>query len=215
MDYFTVFWKTILFYVIIIVLYRLMGKREVGELSVMDLTVSLFMANLVAIGIENFDDNVFLTIIPVVLLAVMHVVLSKVSFYCVGIRNVIDGEPSIIINRGKVNFDEMLKQRYNLDDLLVELRSQSIKSIEDVDYAILETSGKLSIFQKNADKEYPLPVILDGKIDSDTLRQIGKSEEWLRKNVKKEGYSIEDVYYGFFRQNEVFLIKKQNMWHSF
>lgn len=211
MDYFTVFWKTILFYVIIIVLYRLMGKREVGELSVMDLTVSLFMANLVAIGIENFDDNVFLTIIPVVLLAVMHVVLSKVSFYCVGIRNVIDGEPSIIINRGKVNFDEMLKQRYNLDDLLVELRSQSIKSIEDVDYAILETSGKLSIFQKNADKEYPLPVILDGKIDSDTLRQIGKSEEWLRKNVKKEGYSIEDVYYGFFRQNEVFLIKKQNM----
>lgn len=211
MDYFTVFWKTILFYVIIIVLYRLMGKREVGELSVMDLTVSLFMANLVAIGIENFDDNVFLTIIPVVLLAVMHVVLSKVSFHCVGIRNVIDGEPSIIINRGKVNFDEMLKQRYNLDDLLVELRSQSIKSIEDVDYAILETSGKLSIFQKNADKEYPLPVILDGKIDSDTLRQIGKSEEWLRKNVKKEGYSIEDVYYGFFRQNEVFLIKKQNM----
>ena len=211
MDYFTVFWKTILFYVIIIVLYRLMGKREVGELSVMDLTVSLFMANLVAIGIENFDDNVFLTIIPVVLLAVMHVVLSKVSFHCVGIRNVIDGEPSIIINRGKVNFDEMLKQRYNLDDLLVELRSQSIKSIEDVDYAILETSGKLSIFQKNADREYPLPVILDGKIDSDTLRQIGKSEEWLRKNVKKEGYSIEDVYYGFFRQNEVFLIKKQNM----
>lgn len=211
MDYFTVFWKTILFYVIIIVLYRLMGKREVGELSVMDLTVSLFMANLVAIGIENFDDNVFLTIIPVVLLAVMHVVLSKVSFHCAGIRNVIDGEPSIIINRGKVNFDEMLKQRYNLDDLLVELRSQSIKSIEDVDYAILETSGKLSIFQKNADKEYPLPVILDGKIDSDTLRQIGKSEEWLRKNVKKEGYSIEDVYYGFFRQNEVFLIKKQNM----
>lgn len=211
MDYFTVFWKTILFYVIIIVLYRLMGKREVGELSVMDLTVSLFMANLVAIGIENFEDNVFLTIIPVVLLAVMHVVLSKVSFHCAGIRNVIDGEPSIIINRGKVNFDEMLKQRYNLDDLLVELRSQSIKSIEDVDYAILETSGKLSIFQKNADKEYPLPVILDGKIDSDTLRQIGKSEEWLRKNVKKEGYSIEDVYYGFFRQNEVFLIKKQNM----
>ena len=211
MDYFTVFWKTILFYLIIMVLYRIMGIREVGELSVMDLTVSMFMANIVAIGIEKYEDNILFTVIPIVLLAVLQVVLAKVSLHWIGFRNAVEGGPSVIINRGKVNFDEMLKQRYNLDDLLVELRSQGIKSIEDVDYAILEVSGKLSIFEKNTDGEYPLPVILDGKIDEDTLRQIGKSVEWLKKSVKKEGYSIEDVYYGFFRHNEVFLIKRQNM----
>ena len=211
MDYVTIFWKTILFYIIIMIVYRVMGKREVGELSVMDLTVSMFMANIVAIGIEKFEDNVFFTIVPIVLLAVLQVILAKISLHCVGFRNTVEGEPSVIINRGKVNFDEMLRQRYNLDDLLVELRGQGIKSIEDVDYAILEVSGKLSVFEKNNDCEYPLPVILDGKIDEDTLRQIGKSKEWLLKSVKKEGYSVEDVYYGFFRQNEVFLIKRQNM----
>ena len=105
-------------------------------------------------GIENYNDNIFVTVLPVFLLSFMQIILSKIAFKYEKVRVFIDGEPSVIINRGKVNFNEMLKQRYNLDDLLMELRSNEIKSIEEVDYAILEVSGRLSIFRKDNNKEW-------------------------------------------------------------
>ena len=192
------------------IFYRLMGKREVGELKIGDLVVSMLLANIIASGIENYKSNIFMTIIPVVLLVVIQIFISKVLFKHERVRKFVDGDVSVIINRGKINFGEMLKQRYNLDDLLVELRSNGIKSIEEVDYAILEVSGKLSIFQKDDDKEYPLPLILDGKVDEDVLFQIGKNREWLDEVIEKEGYILKDIFYGFYRNNEVFLIKNQN-----
>ena len=102
-------------------------------------------------------------------------------------REVIDGKASVIINRGKINFEEMLKQRYNLDDLLTQLRAKSIKSIEEVDYAILETSGKLSIFKSSDDKNhtYPLPVIIDGKIIMENREMKTLDVEKIMFNVDK------------------------------
>ena len=202
--------KTFFFYFMITTLYRFMGKREVGQLKVVDLVVSMFIADIVAMGIENYDESIFLSLCPVVLLVILQVVTAKLSLKYVSVRNVVDGEPSVIINRGKVNFKEMLKQRYNLDDLLVELRSKGIKSIEEVDYAILEISGRLSVFKKNDENErYPLPLILNGKVDEDVLIQIDKDEEWLDKTLKDEGYLLEDVFYGFYKDDEIYLIKNE------
>jgi uncharacterized membrane protein YcaP (DUF421 family) len=190
-----------------------MGKREVGELSVMDFIVSIFIAELAAISIENYKDNIFLSILPIVALVIVQFIIAKISLENENIRNTIEGEVSVIINRGKVNFEEMLKQRYNLDDLLTQLRAKSIKSIEEVDYAILETSGKLSVFKKSDDKDriYPLPVILDGKIQEDTLIQIRKDENWLSEKLKEENYELKDIFYGFYQKNKLFLIKKENI----
>ena len=103
----------------------------------------------------------------------------------------------------------MLKQRYNLDDLLTQLRSQGIRSIEEVDYAILETSGKLSVFEKENKKigDYPLPVILDGKVQEDVLIQIKKSKEWLNQKLEEEQVASQDVFYAFYRNQQLFLIK--------
>lgn len=210
MKYILILSRTILFYILMIILYRVMGKREVSELKIGDLVVSILVANIVAMGIENYDDNLLMTILPVVLLSIMQIILSKIAFKYERVRVFIDGEPSVIINRGKVNFNEMLKQRYNLDDLLMELRSNEIKSIEEVDYAILEVSGRLSIFRKNNNKEYPLPVILDGKVDEDVLLQIGKDREWLEDVIEKEGYLLKDIFYGFYRNDELFFIKNKN-----
>lgn len=210
MKYIIILSKTFIFYILMMLFYRMMGKREVGELKIGDLVVSMLLTNIIASGIESHESNIFITLLPVCLLVVMQIVISKVLFKYEGVRKLVDGEASIIINRGKVNFSEMLKQRYNLDDLLVELRSKGIKSIEEVDYAILEVSGRLSIFEKNDDKEYPLPVILDGKVDEDVLIQIGKSREWLDNVIATEGYLLKDIFYGFYRDNELFLIKNQN-----
>ena len=105
----------------------------------------------------------------------------------------------------------MLKQRYNLDDLLTQLREKSIKSIEEVDYAILETSGKLSVFTKGHDNNYPLPLIIDGKLDEETLMQIGKDNKWLKNELKKNNVEIEDIFYAFYRNKNLFLIKDENV----
>ena len=213
MSYFTVLWKTLFFYILITIIYRIMGKREVGELSIMDLIVSIFIAELVAISIENYQDSILFSLLPIVLLVIVQIVMAKLSLKSATVRGMIDGAPSVIIDRGIINFKEMLKQRYNLDDLLVQLRSRGIKSIEEVDYAILETSGKLSVFRRDDDKNrvYPLPVIIDGKLQKDVLFQIGKDEEWLYKMLGKENYRLEDVFYGFYQKNKLFLIRKSTI----
>lgn len=211
MDYLTVFWKCLVYYLFIIIGFRLMGKREIGELSVIDFIVSIFIADLSAISIENYNDSMLFSIIPVATLIALQVITAKISLKSAKFRSTLDGNPSVIINRGKVDFKEMVKQRYNLDDLLTQLRSQSIKSIEDVDYAILETNGKLSIFKKNLDRSYPLPVILDGKVQEDVLLQIGKTRSWLDKKLENEGYDVEDVFYGFYQGHRLFLIKDESI----
>lgn len=213
MVYVNVILRCLLFYMIIAIAYRFMGKREVGELSVMDFIVSIFIAELAAISIENYKDNVFLSILPIIALVIVQFLIAKISLENEDVRNVIDGEPSVIINRGKINFEEMLKQRYNLDDLLTQLRAQSIKSIEEVDYAILETSGKLSVFKREDDEDrvYPLPIILDGKIQEDVLLQINKSKDWLNKKLKEENYELDEIFYGFYQKNRLFLIKRESI----
>ena len=169
MEIFIILFRTLIFYILITILYRLMGKREIGELKVADLVVSLLISNLAANGIDKVSENIFVSLLPVVLLVVLQILIAKITLKSSCVRRMVDGDVSVIINRGKVNFKEMLKQRYNLDDLLMELRSQGIKSIEDVDYAILEINGRLSVFEKDGDDTYPLPLVLNGKIDNDVL----------------------------------------------
>lgn len=209
MIYLIVLFRSVFFYLIIALFYRVMGKREVGELSIMDFIVSIFIAELAAISIENYKNHLMLSIVPILSLVFLQIVASKLSLKSQGFRNIMDGSPSIIINRGIINFEEMLKQRYNLDDLLTQLRSKSIKSIEEVDYAILETNGKLSVFKKEDDKNrvYPLPVIIDGEVQDDVLLQIGKSKKWIDEVLKEEKKELESIFYGFYRNKKLFLIE--------
>ena len=211
MDYLILFGKSLFFYLFITIGFRLMGKREIGELSIIDFIVSIFIAELAAISIENYKDSMLFSIIPISTLIIIQIITAKISLKSSIFRDTLDGNPSVIINRGKVNFREMVKQRYNVNDLLSQLRSQSIKCIEDVDYAILESNGKLSIFEKSFNKDYPLPLILDGKVDDDVLLQIGKSRSWLDKRLEREGYKVEDIFYGFYKGHNLFLIKDENI----
>ena len=121
-----------------------------------------------------------------------------------------DGKESLIINKGILNIKEMIKQRYTLDDLLTQLRDKDIRSIEEVDYAILETGGKLSVFKKE-DKNssiFPLPIIVDGEIEKENLRYINKDEKWLYKVLNEKNTSLKNVFYSFLKDKELFIIKK-------
>lgn len=207
--YLTMFYRTVLLYFIIILCFRIMGKKEVGELGIIDLIVTILIAELSAICIENYNKSILISIIPMVSLVVLQISLSYLSLKSNKIRNVLDGKPSVIIKKGKVMFSEMSKLRYTLDDLISQLREKGVKSIEDVDYAILENSGTLSVFQK--EKDYPMPIILDGVIDYDVLKEINKDTAWIHKLLIKQNLKLEDVFYAFYTKDKTYIIKKSDL----
>ncbi len=212
MDYLLILLKTLFFYFAIVLFYRFMGKREVGELGIIDLIVSILIAELAAISIEKYNTSIFLMLLPITLLVILQIVLAKVSLKSDKLRNMLDGEASMIIDNGKVNFKEMIKQRYNLEDFLTQLRARNVKSIEEVEYAILETSGKLSVFTKDAKNSgpYPLPIILDGKIQEMTLKRLNKKEKWLNELLEAKKVKLDDVFYAFYKDNQLFIIKNSD-----
>ena len=213
MKYFIILYRSVFFYVIVSLLYRIMGKREIGELSIMDFIVSIFIAEMVAISIENPNKSIFVSIIPITVLVVLQIILSKISLHSKRVRALLDGEPSIIIKEGKINFKEMKKQRYNLDDLLNQLRSNSVKSIDEVDFAILETNGKLSIFKKGDDpnSNYPLPIIVDSEVDENVLSEINKSRKWLDNELDKKRILLNNIFHCFYKDNNLFIIEKDKI----
>lgn len=213
MDYFIVLYRTLIFYVVITVIYRFMGKREIGQLGIVDLIVSILIAELAAISIDNREESIFMSLLPIAVLVIIQIGMSFLSLKSAKIRNLFDGNPSVIINSGKLNFNEMVKQRYNLEDLLTQLREKHIRSIDEVDYAVLETSGKLSVFKKDSKLfgQYPLPLILDGVIDKDTLRQIKKNKTWVMSVLKKDKVNLEDVFYAFYRNEKLYIIKNNEV----
>ena len=212
MDYLLILLKTVFFYFAIVIFYRFMGKREVGELGIIDLIVSVLIAELAAISIEKYDSSVFLMLLPILVLVILQIILAKVSLKSDKVRSMLDGDVSVIIDNGKVNFKEMIKQRYNLEDLLTQLRARNVKSIEEVEYALLETSGKLSVFTKDANNSgpYPLPIILDGKIQKTTLKRLKKKEKWLNELLASKKVKLDDVFYAFYKDNQLFIIKNSD-----
>lgn len=207
--YLSLILKTIFMYFFIIFVYRLMGKKEVGELSIVDLIVSILIAELVALSIEGENESIFISVVPILVLVVVQILLSYITLKNEKIRDIIDGKPTVIIKNGKLNFSEMSKLRYSLDDLLTQLRLQGVKSIDKVKYAILETNGNLSVF--NDDSDYPLPIILDGVIDYSVLKEIKKDYDWVIKILKKKNLELDDVFYAFYTGGKTFIIAKSEL----
>lgn len=214
MDLLIITVKTIFFYFFIILAYRIMGKREVAQLGITDLIVSILIAELVAISIENFNDTILNTVIPISLLVLLEVLLAFISIKSKKIRYFFDGKPSLIISNGQINYKEMVKLRYSLEDLLFQLRQNSIKSIEEVEYAFLESNGKLSIFPYNFLKlksSYPMPLIVDGKVQDDVLVEVNKSHSWLKKELAAKNLSPKDIFYAFLKKNKIYVIRKSDI----
>ena len=208
MEFLLIFVRTLFFYFFIFVVYRIMGKREVGQLGIIDLIVSILIAELVIISIENYDNNMMMSIIPILTLLFLQVTLAFVALRSPKFRIFLDGNPSVIIKDGKVNYNEMIKQKYNLDDLLVQLREKGYMSIMDVSYAILESNGTLSVFPNNKKKnDLPLPLILDSKIQRDTLKLLGKNENWVFNMIAKKGIKLDDIFYAFYKGHNLFVIR--------
>ena len=214
-----IFIRTLFFYFFIFIVYRIMGKREVGQLGIIDLIVSILIAELVVISIEDYDNNIFLSIVPILTLLLLQVTLAYFSLRKPKFRILLDGNPSIMIQNGKINYKEMLHQKYSLDDLLTQLREKGYRSIEEIEYAILENSGTLSVFPYPKDKKkspLPLPLILDSDIQTETLKRLNKNKDWVYKILDHKNIRLEEVFYAFYKDNNVFIIKHSDLiWDLF
>ena len=206
--YISIIVKTFILYFFIVLCYRIMGKKEVGQLSIIDLIVSILIAELAAMSIEEIERSILISIIPIALLVIIQVSLSLLTLKSDAFRKFIDGNPQVLINKGKVNFKKMQKMRYSLDDLISQLREQGIKNLEEVKYAILENNGKLSVFSDNI---YPMPIILDGVIDVDTVKNMHKDIDWVYGILKKNNLQLNEVFYAFYTKDKTYIIKKKEI----
>lgn len=207
--YIRIILKTLFLYFFIILVYRIMGKKEVGKLGIVDLIVSILIAELAALSIEQYDGSILVSVIPILCLVIVQILFGYLGLKSEKLRKILDGSPCVIIKNGKLNFKEMVKLRYSLDDLVSQLREQGIMNIEDVNYAVLENNGKLSVFKE--ENNYPLPLILDGKIDFNVLKEINKDQKWINSILNKNNITLENVFYAFYTKEKTFIIKKEDV----
>ena len=208
----TIIFRTVLFYFLVVIAYKIMGKREVGELGVFDFIISMLISQLIAICIENYKDPIWFVIVPTLILVLFQIVFSFLSLKSNKFRDILDGKESVIISNGKLNFSEMKKQKYNLNDLLLQLRDKGIRTIEEVDYAILETNGKLSVFQKQDynNNVFHLPLVLDGVIEENNLKFINKTRKWLNNELSKKKINLDNIFYAFYKDDDIYIIENEN-----
>ena len=190
--------------------FRVMGKREVGELSVIDVVVFIIMAEVVAVAVESPDKKLFDSIFPVLLLLGIQLLHSYLSLKSKKFRDIVDGDPTLIIEDGIIQEEQMRKQRYNLDDLFQQLREQQIGSVREVSYAYLEPSGNFSVFTYE-NTQPVLALISDGVIQSRHVQLVGKTDEWLVQKLKEQGVQeVEHVFYCSYENGEVHFQLKQD-----
>lgn len=204
-ELFVVAWRTIFLYLLILFIFRIMGKREVGELSLMDLVIFVMIAEVASFAIDNPQRKLFESILPMILLLLIQLGTSYWSLKSKKIRDLIDGDPSVIIRNGEIIESEMRKQRYNLDDLFQQLREQQIGSIQDVSYAFLEPSGNLSVFKNDGDHPV-LPLIVDGDVQESHLDLIQQDKEWLLDELKKiHIHDPKTVFYCSYEREKLYV----------
>lgn len=207
--YIGLIWKSVTLYLYILFIHRLMGKKEISKLTAYDFLATILMAECAVYSITEEKVSIFASIVPITVLALLQMLISFLSMKNDKFRKIVDGTPSIIIKNGKLIFSTMSKLRYTLDDLLTGLREHGVKSVEEVNYAVLENNGKLSIFPKEI--EYPLPIILDGVIQRQTLEEIGKDELWINKILRQKHVELKDVFYAFYTSTKTFIITRNEL----
>lgn len=208
------FWHFILrvlvLYLLVMVALRVMGKREIGQLSVFDFVISVMVAELSTLPMEDTNVSLFRSVVAIGILVVLQVIVAFGQLKSHRFRHWVDGEPSVLIEHGAIHDGEMKKTRYTMHDLLMQLRENGVANIADVEFAILETSGKLSVFPK-AEKRpltpldveravrhdtIPLPLVVDGVAVRKTLDILGEPETWLEEELARRGYgSVSNVFY--------------------
>ena len=217
--------RTIILYIIVLIVMRLMGKREIGQLQPFELAISIMIADLASIPMAEIGIPITNGIIPILGLLAMHLIISIINLKSIKAREIICGKPAILIYRGKIDEKALKKERFTVNELQERLRGNNVVNLGDVEYAILETNGQVTVIQKpdkrttipqdfNIEPEYegiPYDLVVDGKIMTANLKAIGKNYAWLKAQVEKFNMKPEEaLIVTFDGKGQIFCQKKQN-----
>lgn len=206
---FTVLIRTIILYILVITSMRIMGKKQIGELEPFELAITIMISELASLPMQDNRVPLINGIIPIITLVLLQVIFSTIQLKSESFRKLVNSTPSVLIRKGKFNIEELKRQQFNINDLMEELRLGGYFNPSDVEYAILETSGKISIIPKielnpvtkkdmnilSVQDKIPVTIILDGKVNVPNLKLIKKDLNWLKMNIN--AYNIgnfEDVF---------------------
>jgi len=217
-------WRTVVIYLAVLVIVRLTGKREIGQLSSFDFVVAIILAELAAIPMESTEIPIWHGIIPIVTLGLLEVGFSYLTLINRPLRKILYGSPQVIIENGRLLKHEMRSSRYNLDDLLSQLREKGFYDIEDVEYAILETSGRLSVIPRSQKRPVtpddlgistkyeglPTVLVMDGDVMKENLSKVNLDEEWLKEKLAEKGLHPKKVLLATLNTRGQLMIDCQN-----
>lgn len=221
-----VFIRTLVLYTVVVAVMRIMGKRQIGELQPFELVIAIMLSELAAVPMQDTGIPLIHGLIPILTLMFLEIFLSYVTLKSRKFRKLVCGTASILIQHGQVMEEELRSQRFNLDDLMEELRLSGHLNISDIEYAILENSGKLSIIPKSSnspvtrkdlnlsqnEEELPVALVLDGEIIHYNLEYLGQDKEWLLGKLSEHNISkIEDAFIAMLDSNgELYVQRRQN-----
>lgn len=201
-----------LFYVVLLVCFKIMGKREVNQLSTVDIVINILIANVAAGGIV--EEEYWLDALGGVLVLVMlQILMAKFQIKYPRGRDIIEGEPSMVIKNGFVDYDELKKIRVDLDDLMMLLRGDNVVAPEEVQYGIVEKNGKLTVYtKKNPTKTFPLPLVISGQVKPKALESLDKDADWLMNQLElNQFYRLEQVEYLFYEEQKLAIYMKDGI----
>ena len=220
----TIFIKTIIISLFVLLAVRLMGKREIGQLQPVELVVIIIIADVASVPMEEVGTPILQGIIPIFALVVGQLILSYLNIKSVFLHKLISGKSSVLISKGKIVQENLKRQRYTIDGLMEQMRVAGYSDIRDIEYAILETSGQVTVIQKpnkrtttpedfNIEPDYeglPYDLVIDGKVLNENLRKIGKNEIWLKKQVEKFNMTPQEaLIVTFDGKGQIFCQKKE------
>ena len=201
------FFRSIVLYIIVLIVMRLMGKREIGQLQPFELAISIMIADLATIPMAEIGIPITNGIVPILGLLLMHLSISIINMKSIRAREIICGRPTILIYRGRIDEKALKKERFTVNELEERLRGNNVNNLGDVEYAILETSGQVSVILK-PEKRNTIPedfqitpeyegiaydLVVDGRVMNDNLKIIGKNYNWLKKQVEKFNMKPEEA----------------------
>lgn len=187
--------RSILLYFSVVVLYRVMGKRQIGEMQPGELVLAIMIADIAAVPLQSTGTPLTAGLVPVIGLMCVEIVVAFIAQKSNGLRKVITGKPSLVIADGRLVVEEMERLRFNIDDLFEQLRMSGYFDVSEIAFAVLETNGNLSVLPREQSNTFPSNIIKDGEIDHEALKEIGKNKKWLTSELKKLGIqSVSQVF---------------------
>jgi uncharacterized membrane protein YcaP (DUF421 family) len=200
--------KTIFSYIFLMIILKIMGKRELSQISMFDVVIFLIMSELFSLALNDKESSLIQFIVPILVIVILELLSAFLSLKSYRIRRFFEGEPTFLIYNGEIDYVAMKKNNYNISNLMIQLRNNNVQSPIEVSFAILEGNGNLNIIKKEEQiVYYPDPIIMDGKLNLIALKKMNLSEEDVLLMIAKNNYqNYDEIFFAQLLVDGIYIV---------